>query len=116
MRINPLLCWECESWFVPKTLHRTKFCCNACKQQFHLKESNSDGFKRATLFYTTDDNAMKEILDCCGSNCNCGNGQRCAECLFTNNFNRYKELVKEYGKDSDGRTMDEWLMFRKITS
>jgi hypothetical protein len=103
MRITPLVCWSCNNWFIPKTLRKSKFCCNACRQQGFLKKAIPNfGFK-----YNNDED-LQEWRNILASNCK-ENKPECVECLFDRNYELYCSEVYKRGVDKYQKSAQEWL-------
>ena len=111
MRVTPLICWKCGTWFQPKSKRPQKFCCNACRQQNYL---NSDlqliDFK---LTATTSDLKSQEegnqiVTDVIRKYCDCPD-EKCIECVFEKNNAVYCQLIYKYGRDIYNDSCEKWL-------
>ena len=111
MRLSPLICWECSNWFIPKTLHKTKFCCNACKQQFHLKDKGEHlvGYDGMVQFWHETEQDRIEFEEIIRKYCTHDKCFSCIECLFQKNYNLYCKTVAKQGRDGFGISVREWM-------
>jgi hypothetical protein len=86
MRITPLLCIQCGSWFQPKTKRINKFCCNACRQ------SNYRGVKPYGLYVLQP------------------NGSAAPAKLSDDTPDEFaKAFVFNFGRDKFGQSAKDWL-------
>ena len=113
MRITPLICWECKSWFIPKTKRPNKFCCGACRQQNYLKRKNGSGDIKhnntgVIRFKWANKDEQIEIYYAMIKSCP-EERPMCVEHLFENNYERYTELVMQYGIDKYGNNCRDFL-------
>jgi len=106
MRVTPLICWSCSTWFTPKTKRKTKFCCNACRQQHFLGIQH--GYPNLVLLYWKDQDDRRELETIIQSSCK-ENKPKCVECLFENNYETYCDEVFKRGRDKFGKSAQEWL-------
>lgn len=106
MRVTPLICWSCSTWFQPKTKRKTKFCCGACRSQHAL--GNKHGYKALVQLYWKDEEEAKEIDESLSQYCDKKN-PGCVECLFEKNNDHYCDIVFKYGVDKFGQSAKQWL-------
>ena len=85
MRITPLLCFQCGSWFQPKTKRPNKFCCNACRQ------ANYRGVKPYEYSIVQP------------------NGSTKPDTLSALNEEFKKDFIFKFGRDKFGQSGREWL-------
>jgi len=112
MRVTPLICWHCSTWFIPKTKRKNKYCSGACRQQGYLKNLNTIGYETLIQFNFEDEDQEQEIASTMKNACVDGrNG--CVECLFEHDYKGYCMLVAKYGRDYMGNSMTQWLQFEK---
>lgn len=109
MRVTPLLCWSCQSWFIPKTKRKTKFCCNACRQQNYLQKKTNG----LVSLYWEDEEDQKALSECLKYHCK-DNQDNCVECLFENNYDLYCDEVYRRGRDRFGMSASEFLFQNNI--
>jgi len=109
MRIDPLVCWGCSNWFIPKTKHKTKFCCGACKQQYHLIKTGKKTREKNLSLEWHSKVEGRDIWTRCTGFCKHNNHPTCIECVFNKEFEEYKILIKKYGVDKNGKNESEWL-------
>ena len=113
MRITPLICWSCSTWFLPKTKRKNKFCSNACRQSYYLKKKDC-GYEGTEclvkLHYDDTQDNIKLVGDLKKY---CSHDENpCVECMFDQNYNAYCNMVFERGRDKFNMSAREWLVER----
>lgn len=104
MRVTPLLCHQCGTWFQPKTRRLNKMCSNACKQQSYR------GIKKRGILLDPKEH-QEELFDIL-QNANediAASPEQCLESLMLNNYEVYCDIVFKWGVDKFDKTADEWL-------
>lgn len=96
MRITPVICWDCQNWFLPKSKRKNKFCCNACRQQWYLK-----GHKEPNLSFNYKGMPqVQEHLEHYDFN---------LAVWMDKDYSNYCLMVFKWGKDIYGKSAEEWL-------
>lgn len=111
MRVTPLVCVICGSWYQPKSRRSQKFCSNACRQHNHV---NPDG-KWFCKLRAKDDAGNKEMQDAFVKYCDCPDGYICIECVMKKDYRLYCNLIYKYGRDKYDTTAKSWLKESKKT-
>lgn len=113
MRITPLVCWQCKSWFIPKTKRPSKFCCGACRQQNYLANKAGRSSGNPVRFKGKDQAETSVIRSAMKNYCNDGH-ENCIECMFEEDFEAYSGLVYQCGIDKYNMSAKDWLKERNM--
>lgn len=105
MRVTPLLCFQCGSWFQPKTKRKNRFCSNACRQaHYYNKEPIHFSFQGTDKGIEICFTILQSYSD------NIDHGPReCSQIMFEKDYTRYCMLIYEYGEDAYGINCKTWL-------
>ena len=112
MRVLPTLCYQCESWFMPKTKRKAIHCSNACRQsayrgnkpysvKFDLSdcsEGGEDQFHKILNRYKKDDMGLYESL----------------MVMKDDNWTLYSRFIYNYAQDKFGVHSKEWINQDKL--
>lgn len=102
MRVTPLICIQCGSWFQPKTKRINKVCSTACKSASHRGTIK----KGVILNPKGEEELLFSILIEAKPD---GNPQECLESLMINDYDTYCDIIYKWGEDRFGVSADEWL-------
>jgi hypothetical protein len=106
MRLTPLICIQCGSWFHPKTKRKQKCCSNACRQasylrkqqwgiDFHFKD-DQDEEQWIHLLQEADKRVEASPKDC-------------MDALYEHNHDVYRYVIFRWGVDLYGQNGRQWL-------
>lgn len=104
MRVTPLICIQCGSWFQPKTKRLNKVCSNACRTASHR------GIKKRGVIFNPkgEEDKLFFILACANDNID-ASPEQCLESLMNNDYDKYCEVIYKWGQDKFGKSAEEWV-------
>ena len=106
MRITPLICVQCGSWFLPKTKRKQKCCSNACRQASYL------GKQKWGIEFTCPNEWAEEqlihILQEADRRIEASPSE-CLDALYDNDHQQYRDIIFRWGVDKFGMTGRQWL-------
>ncbi len=109
MRILPQLCFQCSSWFLPKTTRFQRHCCNACRQaSYRGRKPYSIKFDLTTC----SDEAEAEFMKILGRYENGLEDQTLyekLEAMRKDNYELYQRFMYNYGKDKFGVSARQFI-------
>lgn len=106
MRVLPQLCFQCHSWFQPKTVRKVRFCCNACRQSHY--RGNRPYLVKFDLTECSDESAKKfhELIKRYDSG---GDLYDCLNNMREHNFELYSRFIYNYSRDKFGVTGHQFV-------
>ena len=109
MRILPQLCFQCSSWFLPKTTRFQRHCCNACRQaSYRGRKPYSIKFDLTTC----SDEAEAQFMEVLGRYENGSKDQTLyekLEAMRKDNYELYQRFIYNYGQDKFGVSAREFI-------
>ena len=119
MRILPNLCFECGSWYQPKSIRKQLHCCNACRQSSYRRK----GAPPITIkFYFDENDGGKDqakffkVLDTykTGNEKNRLDIDNQVFALREDNWHLYTRFIYNYARDKFGKSASEFVNGDKV--
>ena len=106
MRITPLLCNQCGTWFQPKTKRKNRFCCNACRQANYNKKEPIEFSLGSEDYLGRNEELFNTLMDKGNPG---ASPWQCLELIFEHHYDTYCDIIYKWGKDRYGVNASEWL-------
>ena len=106
MRLTPLICIQCGTWFLPKTKRKQKCCSNACRQASYLGKQ-----PWGIEFNFKDDQDEEEwihILQEADKRIE-ASPKDFMDALYKDNLEAYRYVIFKWGVDLYGQKARQWL-------